>query len=118
MPRLYHGVRYKPNYEDDDEPLFYLDKRKLSRKRNRFGVWTLGLMVDEDSDCYRERVPHVLYACPRCGAINATHVSRGSLASEYACSLLCFKCDRHLWIRFRGYEKGDWERCLEKEKKS
>jgi len=118
--RPYHGVYHESNYDDGDEPLFFLDKGKLSRKRNRFGVWTMDLLVDEDGDDwdYGKRVPHVLYACPYCGAINATHVSRLALMDEHPCSLLCFECGRHLWIKFQGYEEGDWKRCLKKEKKS
>jgi len=118
----YHGVPYilLPG-----EALGFLLRRgEISKKR--FGTWEMGIEKYKGQDscgcrdhvfvspCLGKRVPHVFFACPYCGRLNADHRHKSYLRSFV--SLGCSYCWRHLWIRFRGWDDKYWDEVEKGEK--
>ena len=117
----YHGVPY--SMCPYGTPIFFLEHGEISGER--FGTWEMGIEIYRGpawSDCgcsarscNGKRVPHIFFACPYCGAINAEHryrigVGKGPL------SVICRACYRHLWISLKDWDEKYWIEAMKGEK--
>lgn len=101
--------RFKPPYGHADELGFALEKGEIKPGVDRVSVWEFGITRFQD----RRRPATVIYfICPRCGQISADM----QVCSYPQNCLVCDKCDRHLWLRYKGYSAEDLAEFRTKEK--
>jgi len=122
MNKEYNGVPY--SLQPYEVPVFLLRRGEISKER--FGTWEMGTEKYKGgntcgcrgstfvSPCLGKRVPHVFFACPYCGKLNADHRCKDYLVSHM--SLECSACRRHLWIRLEDWDDKYWIEAMKGEK--
>lgn len=88
--------RFVTPYGRRDEAGFVLEKGEIKPGANRVSVWEFGFI--RFPECSVRSVV-VYFICPRCGQISADPETHSYPVN----CLVCDKCDRHLWLRYRGY---------------
>ena len=94
-----------------------------SKMRREYGVWTLGQAQECRPSivcgCHHRKlrkkvVPHVFFSCPHCLAVNSEFAgSRSDAKGDRPFSLHCKKCERHLWVAFKGYDVAEYVKMAE-----
>jgi hypothetical protein len=89
--------RFTPPYGHVGEFGFVLKKGKIVPGTDRKSVWEFGVIR---LSAPRRSVVVIYFICPRCGKISADV----EVSSYPQNCLVCDKCDRHLWLRYQGFE--------------
>lgn len=92
--------RFVQPYGHVGESGFVLEKGEIKPGSNRVSVWEFGFI--RLPECSARSVV-IYFICPRCGQISAD----SEISSYPQNCLVCDKCDRHLWLRYRGYSSED-----------